>query len=163
MATDMITSAILMIGTLIIVSVLISSLLPEIIGVAGSIGSSTDSAEDRLATSATVINYDAGPDTVRIDVLNNGKNSLPVSAINLTVAYLGNATAPDGRLVFGEDPDMPWWSYAISGATDRTWNPGDTLVIMVTSPRHDLVPGDYRFRMLLYNGATVECRFNIPE
>jgi hypothetical protein len=36
-------------------------------------------------------------------------------------------------------------------------------VVTVTSPQYDFVPGDYKFRMLLYNGATVESRFNIPE
>jgi hypothetical protein len=163
MATDMITSAILMIGTLIIVSVLIASLFPGVFDAAGSIESSSDSAKDRVSTSATIINYDLGPDTIRFDVLNNGKNSLPESLINLTVAYLGNATAPGGRLAFGEDPDQPWWSYAISGAADQSWDQRDTLVVTVTSPQYDFVPGDYKFRMLLYNGATVESRFNIPE
>ncbi len=153
----------MMIGTLIIVSVLISSLFPGVFDAARSIGTSSDSAKDRVTTSATVINYDLGPDTIRFDVLNNGKTSLPESLINMTVAYLGNATAPAGLLAFGDDPDQPWWSYAISGAADQSWDPRDTIVITVTSPQYDFTPGDYRFRMLLYNGAAVEYRFNIPE
>ncbi len=163
MATDMITSAILMIGTLIVVSVLISSIFPGVFEAAGSIKSSSDSAEDRIGTSATVVNYDLGPDTVRLDVLNNGKNSLPVSLINMTVAYLANVTSPQGLLAFGQDTERQWWDYTISGADDHSWDTGDTLVVTITSPRYDLVPGDYRFRMILYNGATVENRFNIPE
>jgi archaellum component FlaG (FlaF/FlaG flagellin family) len=152
-----------MIGALIVVSVLVASLFPGVFDAAGSVRSTTGSAEDRVATSATVINYELGPDTVRIDVLNNGKNSLPASTINLTVAYLGNVTAPVGLLMSGQDPDSPWWSYAISDVADENWDPGDTLVITVVSPRYDFAPGDYRFRLLLYNGASVEYRFNIPE
>ena len=163
MATDTIGSAIIMIGALIVVSALIASLFPNVLSMAGSIRSSANDAGDRLATSATVINHDIGQKTVRFDVLNNGKNSLPTSAINMTVAYLYNVATPGDRLTFGPDSDRPWWSYAISGDADGTWGPGDTLVVTVTSPNHDFTPGDYQFRMLLYNGARVEYRFNVPE
>lgn len=163
MATDTIGSVIIMIGVLIIVSVLVVSLLPGVLEVAGSIRSSTDSANDRVTTSAMVINHELGPGMARFDVLNNGKHSLQAPAINLTVACLDNATVPNLRLTFGPDPGQPWWGYAISGAADGAWDPGDTLVVTITSPNYDFTPGDYRFRMLLYNGAWVEHRFNVPE
>jgi archaellum component FlaG (FlaF/FlaG flagellin family) len=162
MTTDVISSAIIGIATLIIVATLVATLFPQVFEVAGRITSTTGTANDRLRTSATVVNFDNQTSgRLQFDVLNNGETSLAPSAINMTVAYLYNNTMPAGLLVRGVSPTAQYWEYTITGDIDQRWGPGEVLEVRVLSPAYSFTRGDYKLKMLLYNGAVVQYSFTI--
>jgi archaellum component FlaG (FlaF/FlaG flagellin family) len=162
MATDMISSAIIGIAALIIVSTLVASLMPQIFQMAGSITSISGTADDRVRTGATIVNYDVpAPGRLQFDVLNNGKASMAPSRINMTVAYLYNQSMPAHLLVQGISSSAQYWEYAVTGNGDSQWEPGEVLEVSVISPGYDFAPGEYTLKMLLYNGAVVQYRFTI--
>jgi archaellum component FlaG (FlaF/FlaG flagellin family) len=162
MATDMISTAIIGIATLIIVSALVATLFPQAFDLAGSIKSTTGEASDRLSVSATVVNYDLpAPGRLQFDVLNNGEASLGPSVINMTIAYLSNRSMPGNILSRDASPTAQYWDYAITGNGDGQWDPGEVLEVRVMSPAYSFAPGEYTFKMLLYNMAVVQYGFTI--
>jgi archaellum component FlaG (FlaF/FlaG flagellin family) len=162
MATDMISTAIIGIATLIIVSTLVAALFPQVFEMAGSVKSITGTANDRLGTSATIVNYDLpAPDRLQFDVLNNGQSGIGTSAINMSVVYLNNQSMPGNLLVRGASTSAQYWDYVVTGDGDDQWGPGEMLEVRVVSPGYSFGPGDYKLKMLLYNGAVVQYRFTI--
>jgi len=162
MATDVITTAIIAVAALIILSALLAALFPQIFEVAGSITSVFGTANDRVKTSAVVVNYDQpAAGLLKFDVMNNGHSSMGAAQINQTVAYLNNDTAPMNNLQFGASEGSQYWSYTITGPADGSWDPDDVLEISVANPDGGFASGEYQFRMLLNNGAVVQYRFTI--
>jgi archaellum component FlaG (FlaF/FlaG flagellin family) len=162
MATDVITTAIIGIATLIIVSTLVATLFPQVFEIAGSVRSIAGIANDRVGTSATIVNYDVpAPDQLQFDVLNNGKSSLGTSAINLSAVYLDNQTMPGNLLARDASTSAQYWDYVVTGDGDDQWEPGEMLEVGVVSPVYSFGPGDYQLKMLLYNGAVVQYGFTI--
>jgi archaellum component FlaG (FlaF/FlaG flagellin family) len=162
MATDMISTAIIGIATLIIVATLVAALFPQVFQMAGSIKTTAGTADDRLSVRATVVNYDLpAPGQLQFDVLNNGKASLGMPTINMTVVYLNNHSMPANILAAGTSSSAQYWDYALTGNGDGQWGPGEVLEVRVVSPAYNLEPGDYTFKMLLYNGAVVQYGFTI--
>jgi len=162
MSTDVITTAIIGIAALIILSTLIAALLPQIFEAARSITSVGGDANDRIRTSAIVVNHDLpGAGLLKFDVLNNGKNGIGPSQINMTATYLNNDTAPDNLLPREASESSPYWYYTITGDADGSWDPNDVLDVYVVSPASGFASGEYQFRMLLNNGAVVQYRFTI--
>jgi archaellum component FlaG (FlaF/FlaG flagellin family) len=162
MATDMISTAIIGIATLIIVSTLIAALFPQVFEMAGSVRSITGTANDRAGTSATVVNYDVpAADQLQFDVLNNGQSGIVASAINMSAVYLDNQSLPGNLLARGASTSSQYWDYVVTGDGDGEWEPGEMLEVVVVSPGYSIVPGDYQLKMLLYNGAAVQYGFTI--
>jgi archaellum component FlaG (FlaF/FlaG flagellin family) len=162
MATDMISTAIIGIATLIIVFTLVATLFPQVFEIAGSISSTTHFASERIDTSAIVINYDIpATNQLQFDVLNNGKSGIGSSLINKTVAYLYNHSMPGYLLTQEVNPSAQYWEYTVTGNGDDEWAPGEVLELRVISPAYSFEPGDYKFKLLLYNGAVVQYGFTI--
>jgi archaellum component FlaG (FlaF/FlaG flagellin family) len=162
MATDMISTAIIGIATLIIVSTLVATLFPQVFEMAGSVKSISGDANDRIGTSATVVNYDLpAPGRLQFDVLNNGQSGIGTSAINMSAVYLDNQSLPGNLLVRGASASAQYWNYVVSGDGDDEWEPGEMLEVQVVSPAYGFGPGDYKLKMLLYNGAAVQYGFTI--
>jgi archaellum component FlaG (FlaF/FlaG flagellin family) len=158
----MISTAIIGIATLIIVSTLVATLFPQVFEMAGSVKSLAGDANDRVGTSATVVNYDLpAPGRLEFDVLNNGQASLGPSAINMTIVYLYNHSIPGQILARGASSADQYWDYAVTGNGDDQWDPGEVLEVRAISPAFDFRPGEYTFKMLLYNMAAVQFRFTI--
>jgi len=167
MATDIISNAIVAIAAIIIVTVLISGLIPNIYTAAFGIQSTAAEAGDRVSTSVLVTNYYlAAPGIVELDMLNNGKGSLGESTINMSVVYLGNESMPSNRLTLGDSGAGQYWNYNnigrdIAGDTDGNWDPGETLVVSLVSPGYSFAPGEYEIKMILYNNALCQYRFRV--
>lgn len=158
----MISNAIIMIAAIIIVTMLIGALFPQIFGIAGSVTKSSGDANDRLGTSATVVNYDLqAPGMLEFDVLNNGRVSLSPYAINLTAVYLDNDTSSANLLAQGAAQPAECWDYTIAGDAGNAWAPGAVLQVRAYSPACPFAPGDYVLKMMLYDGATVQYSFTI--
>jgi archaellum component FlaG (FlaF/FlaG flagellin family) len=158
----MISTAIIGIATLIIVSTLIAALFPQVFEMAGSVKSITGTANDRLGTSATIVNYDLpAPDRLQFDVLNNGQSDIGTSAINMSGVYLDNQSLPGNLLARGVSTSVQYWDYVVDGDGDDQWEPGEMLFIGVVSPAYSFEPGDYKLKLLLYNGAVVQYGFTI--
>lgn len=152
------------IAAIIILASLITAIFPQVFSVAASIKGATGDASERAATSATVINYEAAaPGQLQFDVLNNGRSSLPSSAIDLSAVYLGNETAPSTLLKLDGQPGEHRWTYVIRGAGDGVWGPGDTLTITTANPGYSYGPGAYRLKIVLGNGAICQYMFKINE
>jgi len=160
--TDALSKAIIGIATLVVLSALIITLFPNVFSAAGSIKSSAGDVSDRALTSGAVINYDIIGATLQADVLNTGKVSLPCSRINMTALYLSNTTYPSQliRLSPEAETGAPSWTYAISGTTDGSWDPGDTLTMNVSN-YGPFTPDNYQLKLILYNGAIIQYNFQV--
>jgi archaellum component FlaG (FlaF/FlaG flagellin family) len=160
--TDMISTAIIGIATLIIVATLIATLFPQVFEMAGLVRSTTGTVNDRVGTSVEVVNYDLqGPGRLQFDVLNNGHSDIGGSAIAMTAIYLDNQTRPGNLLVRGVDASAQYWDYVLTGDGDDQWEPGEMLEVNVVSPGYSFTPGDYKLKLLLYNGAVGQYGFTI--
>lgn len=162
MATDMISTAIIGIATLIIVATLVATLLPQVFEMSGLVKSTTGSANDRIGTSVLVVNHDLpAPGRLQFDVLNNGQSEIGTPAIDMSAVYLDNQTLPGNLLVRGVDASAQYWEYVVTGDGDGEWDPGEMLELTVVSPAYSFVPGDYKLKLLLYNGAGEQYGFTI--
>lgn len=124
MATDMISTAIIGIATLIIVSTLVATLFPQVFEMSGLVRSTTGTANDRMGTSVLVVNHDLqAPGRLQFDVLNNGQSEIGTSAIDMSAVYLDNQTLPGNLLVRGVDASAQYWEYAVTGDGDGEWDP----------------------------------------
>ncbi|OPY27777.1 MAG: hypothetical protein A4E28_01844 [Methanocella sp. PtaU1.Bin125] len=167
MASDIIGNAIVAIAAIIIVTVLIIAIIPDVYNAAFGIQSTAADAGDRVTTSVLVTNHClAAPGIVELDLLNNGKGSLSESTIDLSVVYLGNASMPSNRLPLGGSGAGQYWNYTnigrnVTGDTDGHWDPGETLVVSLVSPGYSFAPGEYEMKMILYNNALCQYRFRV--
>jgi archaellum component FlaG (FlaF/FlaG flagellin family) len=162
MATDMISTAIIGIATLIIVSTLVATLFPQVFEMAGLVRSTTGTVNDRIGTSVTVVNYDLpAPGQLQFDVLNNGQSSLATSVITMSAVYLDNHTMPGNLLARGVNTSVQYWDFVVTGDGDDQWEPGEMLEVHVVSPTYSFAPGDYKLKLLLYNGAVAQYGFTI--
>jgi archaellum component FlaG (FlaF/FlaG flagellin family) len=162
MATDMISTAIIGIATIIIVATLVATLLPQVFEMAGTVKSTAGTANDRMGTSVLVVNHDLQtPGRLQFDVLNNGRSEIGTSAIDMSAVYLDNQTLPGNLLARGVDASAQYWEYVVTGDGNGEWDPGEMLELTVVSPAYSFTPGDYKLKLLLYNGASEQYGFTI--
>lgn len=160
MASEVISSALLMIATIIATVALINAVFPSIYGMSGTITTVTNNVNDQLKTDMKFI-YETTDNTNHMTawVKNTGRSNIYLASFDKTDLFYGDANGVMNRATLNGTTGS-YWTYTIeNGNGDSTWGPGQTMRIDITAA-DDFVPGtDYKIRLTLPNGAFTEDYF----
>ncbi|PWR75792.1 hypothetical protein ACKUB1_10590 [Methanospirillum stamsii] len=134
MASEAISSSIMIIGAVLGAAVLITAILPAIFSAGDTFGTVSSSAEQKLKTDFRIINTYAynTPDTVKVWLKNVGANRISISEIQNSDVFFGVDNQVSMRTY------SSGFTYDLMGATDDGyWDIGETLEITIVSPTID--------------------------
>lgn len=162
MASEVMSSALLMIATIIAAVALINAVFPSIYGMSGSITAVSTNVNDRMKSDIKFI-YETSDHTTQMTawVKNTGKTSILLSNFNYTDMFYGQSNGAMTRAVLNQT-SAPSWTYAIeNGDGNGKWDPGETMRITINATTPFLEGNDYRLRITLPNGVYCEDYFTL--
>jgi len=131
MASEAISSSIMIIGAVLGAAVLITAILPAIFSAGDTFGTVSSSAEQKLRTDFRIVNtYTAGEDTVQVWLKNVGNNRISVYDIQNSDVFLG-VGSEYGRLGYNAGGALGTFKYILD-PDDGYWDIGETLEIYIT-------------------------------
>ena len=162
MASEVMSSALLMIATIIAAVALINAVFPSVYSMAGSITSATGTVNDRMKSDIKFI-YETtdGNHNLTAWIKNTGKTQLVPSSFNNTDIFYGETDSQMTRAVLNST-SAPSWTYAIENDNGNgRWDPGETMRITIVSDQPFVAGSDYKIRAVLYNGVFCEDYFSV--
>lgn len=131
MASEAISSSIMIIGAVLGAAVLITAILPAIFSAGDTFGTVSSSAEQKLRTDFRIVNtYTAGGTTVQVWMKNVGNNRISRYDLEKSDVFLG-VGSDYGRLGYNADGDEGTFKYILD-PDDGYWDIGETLEIYIT-------------------------------
>jgi flagellar protein FlaG len=164
MAQEVLSSALLMIATIIASVALVNAVYPSIFTMTGSISMMTNSVDQRMKSEISVI-FESSPNTntLYVWVKNIGKTEIPQDSLQqYTDIFYGSGSGAMSRAVYNGS-ENPKWAYSIesgSGDGDTSWDPGETIKMTITTTG-EFTPGDHRVRIILPNKVYCEDTFSV--
>jgi archaeal flagellar protein FlaG len=162
MASEVISSALLMIATIIAAVALINAVFPSIYGMSGSITTMTNNVDDRMKSDIKFI-YETTDQSNNLTawIKNTGQTQIIPASFNDTDVFYGDANGVMKRAILNST-SAPGWTYNIENDNGNgRLDPGETLCIHVLSDE-PFTPGNYyKIRLVLYNGAFCEDYFTV--
>ncbi len=162
MASEVISSALLMIATVVAAVALINAVFPSIYGMSGSITTMTYNVNDRMKSDVKFI-YETTDQSYNLTawLKNTGETQIITSTFNNTDMFYGDASGVMKRATLNST-SAPCWTYSIENDNENgRWDPGETIRVDIRSDE-PFAPGNrYKLRMVLYNGAFCEDYFTI--
>lgn len=161
MAQEVMSTALLMIATIIATVALVNAVFPSIYGTVGSISTVTNTVNDRMKTDMRIVYETATVDTPTLTVWikNTGKVEVAGSSIEYSDVFFGDGTGPLTRATYDAGANM--WVYEIENDDgDGFWGYGETIKVTITAA-DNFAAGDHRVRMVLYNGVYCEDAFTL--
>ncbi|HTY89693.1 MAG TPA: hypothetical protein VMC84_00800 [Methanocella sp.] len=162
MASEVISSALLMIATIIAAVALISAVFPSVYSMAGSITSTTSTVNDRMKSDIKFIYETTDQEyTLTAWLKNTGKTQLLPSSFNNTDIFYGETNSAMARAVLNAT-SAPSWTFEIENDNGNgRWDPGETMKIQIVSDEKFTPGNDYKIRAVLYNGVFCEDYFTV--
>lgn len=164
MGGETISSAIIMIASVICAATFAAAVFPAIIGASAPVIASTDTLNDRIQTDIKIIHEANNADGSEgyIWVKNVGNNRIHSNLIE------------DSDLFFGEEGDFmriayngtiatsPSWNYQIENTGNTRWEQGETIRITVNMSSDPITSGEeYFVSFILYNGISDNDYFTV--
>ncbi|MDI6896368.1 hypothetical protein [Methanocella conradii] len=162
MAQEVVSSALLMIATIIAAVALINAVFPSIYSMSGSITTMTNSVNDRMKCDIKFVyeTTDQG-NNLTAWAKNTGKTQIFLTPFNSTDMFYGETGAVMKRAILN-GTSAPRWTYTIENDNgNERWDPGETIRIDIQSDTPFMAGKDYRVRMVLYNGVFCEDYFTV--
>ena len=157
MAQDVITTAILIIASIIAVVVLVNAVYPALFMTTGSISSTSSLASDRVKSDVRVVMANSPNSTaLQLWVKNIGSIRVPASRINYTDVYYGDKGSMERA---SPNPSSGlWWGSSLDDSNgDGHWDTGETLEMTIYDPGATrFTAGDHQIKLVLYNAAGFE-------
>jgi archaeal flagellar protein FlaG len=163
MASEVISTALLMIATVVAAVALINAVFPSIYGMSGSIQAVTNNVNDRMKTEIQFIyeTPDSSGNSLAAWVKNTGQTQMTPGELNDSDLFISDA---DGvmQLASLNSSTAPCWTYTIeNGNGNGIWGPGETLEINLNTNQPFVQGNNYDIRLVLYNGAYCEDSFSV--
>lgn len=162
MAQEVMSSALLMIATIIAAVALINAVFPSIYGMSGSITTMTSNVNDRMKCDIKFV-YETNDQYNNLTawIKNTGKVQILVTNFNNTDVFFGEVGTVMKRAVLN-GTSAPNWTYTIENDDGNgRWDSGETLRINITSDQTFKAGRDYKVRVVLYNGVFCEDYFTV--
>lgn len=132
MASEAISSSIMIIGAVLGAAVLITAILPAIFSAGDTFGTVSSSAEQKLRTDFRIVNtyaYVDTPDVVKVWLKNVGANRISIYDIQLSDVFFGVNNQISQRSY------DTGFTYELKGSlVNGYWDIGETLEISVVNP-----------------------------
>ncbi|MHC1610408.1 MAG: hypothetical protein ACXQTW_02210 [Candidatus Methanospirareceae archaeon] len=162
MSETAITTAIITIACVICACMLINAIYPAMHRATSSVVSTSEELGERIKTSVNIIAESNESTYEYVWVKNTGASQIAPSEIERSDIFFGE-TGNFHR--FSYDPDLapaPCWNYSIENDNNGNgrWDSGETVKITINSSS-EIAPGDYYFKIVLYNGVSDEDTFSI--
>ncbi|ABD39879.1 conserved hypothetical protein [Methanospirillum hungatei JF-1] len=149
MASEAISSSIMIIGAVLGAAVLITAILPAIFSAGDTFGTVSSSAEQKLKTDFRIVNTYANASAVQVWMKNVGNNRISVYDVRNADVFLGLSSSNYKRYGYGSGTDGN--SFIDSGTSiGEYWEIGETLEISILgiSPASGI---DFSFSFALPN------------
>ena len=131
MASEAISSSIMIIGAVLGAAVLITAILPAIFSAGDTFGTVSSSAEQKLRTDFRIVNTfvrdDGATDTVRVWMKNVGSTQISIYDLRKSDVFLGIGTDYE-RYGWG---DGTGGTFDFSGDSGGYWQIGETLEVFI--------------------------------
>lgn len=139
MASEAISSSIMIIGAVLGAAVLITAILPAIFSAGDTFGTVSSSAEQKLRTDFRIVNTyaynDAGGDDVIVWLKNVGANRISIAEIKSSDVFYG--VNNQVSQLSNDQTGSTGFKYEEKGTENGYWDIGETLEITID------VPGDF--------------------
>ena len=130
MASEAISSSIMIIGAVLGAAVLITAILPAIFSAGDTFGTVSSSAEQKLKTDFRIVNTHAGADSIQVWMKNVGSTRISIYDIQKSDVFLGIGPSNYDRYGWGSGTDGRTFSF--SGDSGGYWNIGETLEVAIS-------------------------------
>lgn len=160
MAEEAISTAILTVATIIAALVLVNAMYPSLYSASGSILSMNNRAAERIMTDMTVLTewYPPGhaADDIALEawVKNTGSTTVTGTDINNTDLFLYTGNGVSARI-----PAADWSYELLNGDGDDSWDPTETMHLVVHYDPDGSSPGTWKLRIVLPDGIYAEDSF----
>lgn len=156
MAKEVITSAILVIVSVIAAVAFVNAVLPSVYGLSDSYNSVAHNMEDQFKTDIDIIFIYSEEDNVSVWIKNVGSSSIPLSQLKYCDVFIissSNYWNPGF-----ESNSTPSWKYTLENGDGNTWNRGETIKASIEL---GALPSDiYKITFFLYNGVSTSDTFS---
>lgn len=132
MASEAISSSIMIIGAALGAAVLIAAILPAIFSAGDTFGSVAYSAEEKLKTDFRIVNtyaLDNSPDIVKVWMKNVGGVRISVYDVQKSDIFYSRNTTTIQDLAYGTG-----FTYSFPSSDNGYWDVGETIEIDITNP-----------------------------
>jgi len=130
MASEAISSSILLIGAVLGAAVLITAILPAIFSAGDTFGTVSSSAENKMKTDFRIVNSFANVSAVKVWMKNVGANPVSIYDIRKSDVFFGKTTSIN-RYSYSStipNPNDLTFTYSLADS-NQYWDPGETLEI----------------------------------
>lgn len=158
MAKEVITTAILLIASVIAVVAFVNAVIPSVYELSNSYNSIAGTMEDQFKTDMDIIFVYPGENNVSVWIKNVGTSSIPLSKLNYSDVFVLSSTNYWNPGF--ESNSTPSWNYTfVNGDLNGdAWNHGETLRAEIN---FDTLPSDsYQITFFLYNGVSASDKFS---
>ena len=156
MSKEVITSAILIIVSVIAAVTFVNAILPSVYGLSESYSSVSRNMEDQFRTDIDIIFIYPEGNNVSVWVKNVGSSNIPLSQLQLCDVFIlssSNYWNPGF-----EANSTPSWECTLENGDGDTWNRGETIKAAIEL---DSLPSDiYQITFFLYNGVSTSDTFS---
>jgi flagellar protein FlaG len=156
MAKEVITTAILLMASVIAVVAFVNAVIPSVYDLSSSYGSIARNMGDQLKTDIDIIFIYPEGNTVSVWIKNVGSSDIPLSQLNYSDFFV---LSPSSYWNPGfESGSNPSWDYTLMNRGGDTWNRGETIKAELT---FDTLPSNaYQVTFFLYNGVSASDKFS---
>ncbi len=156
MAKEVITTAILLIASVIAVVAFVNAVIPSVYDLSGSYNSIARNMGDQFKTDIDIIFIYPEATTVTIWIKNVGSSDIPLSQLGYSdVFVLSSSGYSNPGFQAGSNPS---WDYTLVNGGGDTWNRGETIKAVIN---FDSLPSaTYQITFFLYNGVSATDKFS---
>jgi len=156
MSKEVITSAILVIVSVIAAVAFVNAILPSVYGLSESYSSVARSMEDQFKTDIDIIFIYPDGNSVSVWIKNVGSSNIPLSQLQFCDVFIMSSS---GYWNPGfESASNPSWDFTLENGDGDTWDRGETIKASITL---DNLPSDlYQITFFLYNGVSTSDTFS---
>lgn len=156
MSKEVITSAILIIVSVIAAVSFVNAILPSVYGLSESYNSVARNMEDQFKTDVEIIFIYPEGNSVSVWIKNVGSSNIPLSQLQYCDVFILSSS---GYWNPGfESNSTPSWEYTLENGDGDTWNRGETIKAAIEL---DALPSDiYQITFFLYNGVSASDTFS---
>lgn len=156
MSNEVITSAILIIVSVIAAVSFVNAILPSVYGLSDSYNSVARNMEDQFKTDVEIIFIYPEGNHVSVWIKNVGSSNIPLSQLqhcDIFILSSSNYWNPGF-----ESNSTPSWEYTLENGVGDAWDHGETIKAAIEL---DALPSDiYQITFFLYNGVSTSDTFS---
>ncbi|ABE51344.1 hypothetical protein [Methanococcoides burtonii] len=150
MSSEVLTTSILTIASIVAVIALINTVVPSINELSRSYSAISHEMGTEVKTDIDIIFISTQENNISLWVKNVGSSRIPLSYLGMSDIFITSSS--NSWHPYFENASAPTWDYTLENGDGSTWDAGETIK---TSIELDTLPSDtYNINFVLYNGVS---------